>query len=214
MLSLSDDRTFVGQASGGGEVDRAEAIEMLESALGDRPGSRVAVFGGAWTGEDEPDYASARRFGKELAAQGIEVVCGGYQGIMAAVCRGAADAAAGATYGITVAPWVTRAMVNEWVDHVVEARDPLRSAAGAGGCGRVGRLSRRRGDAERGVPVLEPGAERSPPPRVRWWSWGTGGPSDRGLREQLVVAGGADFDLVTHAEDADQALEAVSASVG
>ena len=79
MLSLSDDRTFVGQASGGGEVDRAEALEMLESALGDRPGSRVAVFGGAWTGEDEPDYASARRFGKELAAQGIEVVCGGYQ---------------------------------------------------------------------------------------------------------------------------------------
>lgn len=73
--------------------------------------------------EDEPDYGSARTFGRGMAEEGLEIVCGGYQGIMAAVCRGARDTASGLTVGVTVAPWSARVPVNDWVDHVVEARD-------------------------------------------------------------------------------------------
>jgi uncharacterized protein (TIGR00730 family) len=123
LASLDGEAVYVQGPEVGRAVERAEALETIEAAMGERPPPRVAVFGGAWTPEQDQDYVSARGFGKALASEGMEIICGGYQGIMAAVCRGAADAAVGATFGVTVAPWATRVMINEWVDHVVEARD-------------------------------------------------------------------------------------------
>lgn len=103
-------------------AERDEALEAVEAAAGRPIARRVAVFGGAWTDEEGSDYASARALGRGLAEGGLEVVCGGYQGIMAAVCRGASEAS-GTSVGVTVAPWADRVRVNEWVTYDVVARD-------------------------------------------------------------------------------------------
>ena len=210
LLSLDQDRAFVAHPGGGRHVELAEALEAVEAALGESPGPRVAAFGGAWTGEDEEDYGSARRFGKALASEGVEIICGGYQGIMAAVCRGAAEAAPGETFGVTLAPWATRVSVNEWVDHVVEARDlfarlPLLADAEAwvafpGGVGTLEEVALCWNVVQNGL------AEPRPLVAVgeRW------GRLLEAFREQLLVADAGDFDLVRHVDDADDALRVVS----
>lgn len=48
---------------------------------------RVAVIGGSRV--DEATYAVTRELGELLAERGHTVVCGGYGGVMEAVCRGA-----------------------------------------------------------------------------------------------------------------------------
>ncbi|HTO89472.1 MAG TPA: LOG family protein [Thermoanaerobaculia bacterium] len=53
---------------------------------------RVAVFGSSLPKEGEPAYETARDLGREIARRGAGVVCGGYGGVMEAVCRGAAEA--------------------------------------------------------------------------------------------------------------------------
>ena len=58
---------------------------------------RVSVIGGSRV--DEETYERAREVGRLLAARGYTVVCGGYGGVMEAVCRGA-TAADGHTFGI------------------------------------------------------------------------------------------------------------------
>lgn len=89
----------------------------------DRPvPSRIAVFGGAWITEDEPEYGHIRSVGEWVAERGIHVVCGGYQGAMAAVCRGAADHR-GTTVGLTISAWDDLVPVNPWLTHEVVARD-------------------------------------------------------------------------------------------
>jgi hypothetical protein len=50
---------------------------------------RVSVIGGSRV--DEPTYERAREVGRLLAERGHTVVCGGYGGVMEAVCRGARE---------------------------------------------------------------------------------------------------------------------------
>lgn len=84
--------------------------------------SRVAVFGGAWIGEAEPEYGEARTFGRLCAEAGIEIVNGGYGGIMAAVSRGASEAS-GTIVGVTIGAFSEHVPVNRWLTHEVEAQD-------------------------------------------------------------------------------------------
>ncbi|WP_255198130.1 TIGR00725 family protein [Halorarius litoreus] len=58
---------------------------------------RVSVIGGGEV--DEATYERARRLGQRLAERGHTVVCGGYGGVMEAVCRGATEEG-GHTVGI------------------------------------------------------------------------------------------------------------------
>jgi hypothetical protein len=48
---------------------------------------RVSVIGGSTV--DDETYTEARELGRLLAERGHTVVCGGYGGVMEAVCRGA-----------------------------------------------------------------------------------------------------------------------------
>ncbi len=74
---------------------------------------RVAVFGSARTPETDPRYAAARRVGRLLAEAGLTVCSGGYDGLMAAVSRGAREAG-GHTIGVTLALFDPRP-ANPWI---------------------------------------------------------------------------------------------------
>jgi uncharacterized protein (TIGR00725 family) len=50
---------------------------------------RVSVIGGSTV--DDETYEEARELGRLLAERGHTVVCGGYGGVMEAVCRGAKE---------------------------------------------------------------------------------------------------------------------------
>lgn len=72
-----------------------------------RPAPVVAVVGPGLASDDE--VAAARTVGRELAAAGATVVCGGLGGVMAAACAGAREAA-GTTIGLL--PGLERAEAN------------------------------------------------------------------------------------------------------
>jgi uncharacterized protein (TIGR00730 family) len=78
----------------------------------------ITVFGSSRPGEDDAEYAEARRLGRALAERGFEVCSGGYGGVMAAVSRGAKEAG-GKTLGVT-AQFFKKAKLNPWID--VEVR--------------------------------------------------------------------------------------------
>ena len=88
----------------------------------DAAAPRVAVFGGAWVDESQPEHEEARRFGRVAAEAGLEVATGGYGGIMAAASRGAAEAG-GTVVGVTIGSFSESVPVNPWLTHEVEARD-------------------------------------------------------------------------------------------
>ena len=76
---------------------------------------------------DEMQMGDAEAVGRDLAAGGAVLVCGGLGGVMEAACRGA-KGAAGTTVGIL--PGADRAAANAWVDIAVptglgEARNAL-----------------------------------------------------------------------------------------
>ena len=52
----------------------------------------IAVFGSALSGEESGEYRTAREIGKLIGAAGWEILCGGYGGVMEAVCRGGREA--------------------------------------------------------------------------------------------------------------------------
>jgi uncharacterized protein (TIGR00725 family) len=85
----------------------------------------VAVVG---PGEAAPEEAAAAEaVGRELAARGVVVVCGGLGGVMEAACRGA-KSGGGTTLGIL--PGSDRSAANDFVDVAVatglgEARNAL-----------------------------------------------------------------------------------------
>jgi len=58
---------------------------------------RVSVIGGSTV--DRETYEEARELGRVLAREGHTVVCGGYGGVMEAVCRGASEEG-GRTVGV------------------------------------------------------------------------------------------------------------------
>jgi uncharacterized protein (TIGR00725 family) len=70
----------------------------------------VAVVG---PGQATPEQEQvAEQIGRELARERAIVVCGGLGGVMAAACRGAADAG-GLTVGLL--PGIDRGTANQWV---------------------------------------------------------------------------------------------------
>ena len=81
----------------------------------------VAVYGSARIGTDDPRFAAARALGGALAQAGLTVATGGYQGVMAAISRGAHDAG-GEVIGYTVSSW-DGLPANEWVTRKVDSVD-------------------------------------------------------------------------------------------
>ncbi|MES3518183.1 MAG: TIGR00725 family protein [Natronomonas sp.] len=71
---------------------------------------RVSVIGGSRIGTET--YRQTRRLGELLGERGHTVVCGGYNGAMEAVCRGASEAG-GETIGILSGE--DRTIANDWV---------------------------------------------------------------------------------------------------
>lgn len=73
----------------------------------------IGVFGSSLPREGSPAYEEAREIGREIARRGARVVCGGYGGVMEAVCRGATEEG-GESLGVLISgagspnPWVTR----------------------------------------------------------------------------------------------------------
>ena len=73
----------------------------------------IGVFGSSLPREGEAAYEEAREIGRLVARRNGRVVCGGYGGVMEAVCRGAAEAG-GSSLGVVLEgrpdtnPWVTR----------------------------------------------------------------------------------------------------------
>ncbi len=52
----------------------------------------IAVFGSARAGEKSGEYRAAREIGRLIGKAGWEILCGGYGGVMEAVCRGGREA--------------------------------------------------------------------------------------------------------------------------
>ncbi len=75
----------------------------------------ISVIGG---GDTPPSEAlqMAEEVGRELARRGVTVVCGGLEGVMEAVCRGA-KAEGGVTIGILPGNDPTEA--NPWIDYPI-----------------------------------------------------------------------------------------------
>jgi uncharacterized protein (TIGR00730 family) len=118
-LARSRDRWVVGSPDGG----VTEGDDPVHLAWGTPlPPRRVSVFGGAWIQEDEPEYDEIRRLGRWLAERGAHLVCGGYQGAMAAASRGVSEVG-GIAVGITIDEWEDVVTVNEWLTHELVARD-------------------------------------------------------------------------------------------
>ena len=75
---------------------------------------RVSVIGGSTVTDKE--YEQAREVGRLLGERGHEVVCGGFGGVMEAVCAGAREMG-GHTIGIL--PTEDRATANDYVETVI-----------------------------------------------------------------------------------------------
>ena len=87
-------------------------------AVDERGDRRIVVFGGSRVDEGTDEYASARRLGQALARHGFTIVTGGYNGVMAAVSRGAKEGG-GQTVGVTVDVLARSASPNPWIDQEV-----------------------------------------------------------------------------------------------
>lgn len=79
----------------------------------------IGVFGSSLPAEGDPAYEEARELGLEIARRGARVACGGYGGVMEAVCRGASEAG-GSSVGIVLAG---RGAPNRFVTESIVAAD-------------------------------------------------------------------------------------------
>ncbi len=188
----------------GHDVERSDEDGSPES-VGRAP-ARVAVFGGAWVAEGEPEHAEAVRFGRLAAEAGLEVATGGYGGIMAAASRGAAEAG-GTVLNVTIASFSVR--INPWLTHEVEARDlfarvPLLCDAEAWVAfpGGVGTLA----EVAMCWNLVQTGSIDPRPLVIMGERW------DRALASfrEWLLAEGVHFDLVRPAASADAAVEIVA----
>ena len=153
----------------------------------------ISVIGGEAHPPKEA-ISMAEEVGRELARQGVTVVCGGLEGVMAAVCRGA-KAEGGVTIGILPGNDPTEA--NPWVDYAIctgmgYARNLIVVKSGRaviaidGAYGTLSEIGHALGD---GIPVVG----------LKTWSLSRNGQPDRGI---LLAA--------TPAEAVEKALEAAA----
>jgi uncharacterized protein (TIGR00730 family) len=200
-----DDDTWA-VAGADGTVLRGDDPVPLCATAATSPPPRVAVFGGAWIEEDEPEYEAILHLGHSLAERRTHLVCGGYQGAMAAACRGVAQGS-GISVGVTMSAWEDMVEVNPWVTHELIARDlfarlPVITDADAwvafsGGVGTLHEVALCWNLVQTGLaeprPLLLVGE--------RW---------DRQLRlfrDLLLVSDPAHFDLVRSTESVDALLD-------
>jgi uncharacterized protein (TIGR00730 family) len=174
---------------------------------------QVAVFGSARLAPDDPEYAEARRLGELIANAGWTVCTGGYDGAMAAVSEGAAEAG-GHVVGVTVAGWARAGRAaNRWVREeraadglIARLAELLASDAWVAVAGGVGTLS----EVALAWNLLQTG-DLGARPLV------TVGPRWRALlpvlREQLVVDD-EDLALVRAVADAEAAVAALAEALG
>jgi uncharacterized protein (TIGR00730 family) len=205
VVAEGDDAVIALPRGAVSEMKRTDAPPALLELLDAPPPARVAVFGGAWVPEGEPEYQEAWMLGRRCAQAGIELVNGGYGGVMAAVSRGAAEAR-GTVVGVTIGSFSEHVPVNQWLTHEIEADDlfarlPLICDAEAWVAfpGGVGTLSE--------VALcwnLVQTESVAPRPLIivgeRW---------DRALKtfRELLMAEDVHFDLVRSAISADDAIE-------
>ncbi len=57
----------------------------------------ISVFGSARVKNDSPEYVEAQKIGTILGRHGFDLLCGGFAGVMEAVCRGAIETGAKTT---------------------------------------------------------------------------------------------------------------------
>ena len=135
----------------------------------------ISVIGG---GDNPPAEAldMAEEVGRELARRGAVVVCGGLNGVMEAVCRGA-KAQGGVTIGIL--PGNDAADANPWVDYPIVtgmryARNVAVVKSGAAVIavdGAYGTLSEIAHALSNGIPVIG----------LNTWSLARNGQADEGI---------------------------------
>ena len=92
-------------------------LPALEGAMvGHEPARRaaVAVFGSASAPAGHAVLDEAERLGKMLAEAGLDLVCGGYAGVMEAASRGACQAG-GQVVGVTMDLFAPRLVPNRWL---------------------------------------------------------------------------------------------------
>jgi uncharacterized protein (TIGR00725 family) len=83
----------------------------------------IGVFGSSLPAEGSAAYEEARAVGREIARHRGRVVCGGYGGVMEAVCRGASELG-GKSLGVLLSG---RGQGNRWVtERVAEPDLPAR----------------------------------------------------------------------------------------
>jgi uncharacterized protein (TIGR00725 family) len=117
---------------------------------------RVSVIGGSSV--DDEQYELAREVGELLGEHGHDIVCGGYGGVMEAVCRGGRDAGA---HTIGILSGTDRTAANEFVETAVatgmgNARNALVALNGDAAIaidGSTGTLSEIALALDRGIPV-------------------------------------------------------------
>ena len=78
----------------------------------------IAVLGSSRAAEDSADYRYAFEIGREIGRRGGRIVCGGYSGVMEAVCRGASE-----TGGRSLGILLSSGEPNRWVSEVVREED-------------------------------------------------------------------------------------------
>lgn len=83
-------------------------IREIDSSM-----KKIAVIGGSRIQEKSSIYNMAYEVGKNIAARGAALVCGGLSGVMEAACRGAREVG-GLTIGIL--PSADEDAANDWVD--------------------------------------------------------------------------------------------------
>lgn len=81
----------------GESIDLADAVRWLQSESGRRFRAPIGVIGARKATEGQ--LATAEAIGESLGGLGLTVLCGGREGIMAAVCRGV-DRAGGLSVGL------------------------------------------------------------------------------------------------------------------
>ena len=107
---------------------------MSDRASGGAP--RIAVFGSSEPPPGHPDYEAARSLGRLLAERGLDVLNGGYGGVMEGASRGAREAG-GRAIGVTTDEFAARGGGNAYLseeirepDLLLRTRTLLRLAAG------------------------------------------------------------------------------------
>jgi len=177
------------------------------------PTGTVAVFGSSRPRPGDPAYADGVRLGGLLAGVGLEVVTGGYGGVMEAVSAGAA-AAGGTVVGVTapavfpdregpnghITTEIVAATISERIHRLVDLADAVVTLPGS-----IGTFTEL--VVAWNVATVAPLSGRVPPTHVAV------GPVWREVLAYLAPRVDGDLSLVTCVDTVDEAAAIVAAAV-